>query len=97
MAGGNQASTDSIRGGARPCTAHAMGSAPVAAVHTYICTKKTAGDDLQGKCTGTHACQDVCYLVCKAVPFPADHVGRTGLQRQCSALNDFPLLVLISY
>lgn len=49
------------------------------------------------ECTGRRACQDVCYLVCKAAPFPADHAGRTGLPRQCLALNDFPLMVLISY
>lgn len=60
MAGGSQSSTDPIRGCARPCTAHAMGSAPVAAVCTYICTEKTAGDNLQGM--HRKACLSRCVL-----------------------------------
>lgn len=43
-------------------------------------------------------CQDERYLLCKAVPLPSDHIGRTGLPRQFSALtNDFLLTVLILY
>lgn len=98
MAGGTQASTDPIRGCAGPCTAHAMGSAPVAAVLcilTFVLRKQLVITCKE--CTGRRACQDVCYLVCKAAPFPADHAGRTGLPRQCLALNDFPLMVLLSY